>query len=503
MINLLPDTVLHFVLAASFWIIASLDLSTSLNLFALFPVVTIIAFISILYRALLTVKTRGVFRILLYFAHATSAWTLFGQLQSFYSYYKLVNLNFQLPYSIPYLEFTLQWQYLSIALSIILLYTAFLTFLASLKFVTAWEDKLKVLFSSIFLGQVKALVQVCTGLNMGFSLLLLYLVITGALGFRGANLDVTEGFTISWWFPLLEFAVRTIPLTGLIPLLIKPTSNFHKLISFISIIVAFYVVFVTGRRALLFFIVSLIYCFSLFIPSIIKLRLHNPFKNIVLALVSSTIVSQLTTAFQYMRTVRLVEVNPSVILDTVRLLYSDPDLLQKVADRTQQNLVARPLVHTSFAIILQQGSQADYLLFNDLVGSFLYSFPSVLVPFKSDLVISKAFINEAIGSSTDLAVNLPLFSYVSFGLLGTFIYPVVQLLIYFLTLWACRKTFVQTGSIWLILLYGGFFTEMSTKGLPEGQSVELFRPVIELFAISLPFLFLSLFRNKKYISQKS
>lgn len=503
MIRIFPDTVLHFVLAVIFWIIASLDLSTSLNLFALFPVVTIIAFISILYRALLSVKSRGVFRFLLYFAHATALWTLFGQIQSFYSYYKLVNFNFQLTYSIQYLEFTLQWNYLSIALSIILLYTGFLSLLATLKLVTAWEDKLKVLFTSIFTRQAKALVHVSTGLNIGFSSLLLFLVLTGALGFRGANLDVAEGYTISWWLPLLGFAVQTIPLTGLISFFIKPTSNFHKFINYLSILIAFYVVFTIGRRSLIFFVVSLIYCFILFVPSIANLRRYNTVKNIVLALVLFTIVSQLTTAFQYMRSVGLVEVNPSVILDTLRQLYSNPDLLQSIADRTQENLVARPLVHTSFASILQQGSQADYILYDDLVGSFLYSFPSVLVPFKTDLVITKSFITEALGSSTDHAVNLPLYSYLSFGLLGTLIYPSVQVLIYLLMLWSCKKTVLQTGSLGLLLLYGGYFIKMSTQGLPEGQSVDLFRPVLEIFAISLLFIVVSLFRNKTYSLQKS
>lgn len=503
MIKIFPDTVLHFVLAASFWIIASLDLSTSLNLFALFPVVTIIAFSSILYRAILSVKIRGVFRFLLYFAHSTAAWSLFGQLQSFYSYYRIVNFNFQLPYSIQYIDFILQWNYLSFALSNILLYTAFLSLLATLKFVTVWEDKLKVLFSSIFIRQAKLLVHASTGLSICLSLLLTFLVLTGALGFQGANLDVAVGYTISWWSPVVAFAERTIPLTGLIPFLMKPTSNFHKLSSFLSIIVAFYVVFVTGRRALVFFVVSMIYCCIFFIPSIANLKQHISFRAIVLGLTLFTIVSQLTTAFQYIRTVGLVDVNPSVILDALRQLYSDPNLLEKIADSSQKNLVDRTLVHLSFAAILKYGSQVDFLFFDDLVGSFLYSFPSVIIPFKTDLVITKAFVSQALDYGTDHFVNLPLFAYLSFGLLGAFIYPAVQLVIYLSILWTCKKAIIQTGSLWLLYLYGGFFVNMSTKGLPEGQSVELFRPVLELFAISLLCIFASLFRTRRYGFQKS
>jgi len=503
MIKIFPDTVLHFVLAASFWIVASFDLSTSLNLFALFPVVTIIAFISILYRAILSVKTRGVFRFLLYFAHVTAAWTLLGQLQSFYSFYEIADFNFRLPYSMQYGEYILEWNYLGVALSIILLYTGFLSLLATLSLVTAWEDKLKILFSSIFIRQTKALSHESAGLNICFSLLYVFLVFTGALGFQRTNLDVAAGYTISWWSPVVALAEQTIPLTGLLPLLIKPASNFHKVTSSLTIMIAFYVNFVTGRRALVYFIVSLIYCFIFFIPSIANLKRHISVRTIVLVFALFTIVSQLTTAFQYIRTVGLVEVNPSLILDALRQFYSDPILFETIIDSSQKNLVERTLVHLSLAAILKYGSQADLLFLDDLVGSFLYSFPSVIVPFKNDLVITKAFVSQALDYGTDHFVNLPLYAYLSFGLLGMLVYPAVQLVIYLLMLWSCKKAVVQTGSLWLLFLYGGFFVNMSTKGLPEGQSVELFRPVLEFLAISLVFIFASLFRTRRYGFQKS
>ena len=164
------------------------------------------------------------------------------------------------------------------------------------------------------------------------------------------------------------------------------------------------------------------------------------------------------------------------------------ELLERVQDSQVGNYITRPLLHS----VLARLTQIDDLIFTgftDIHDSFLQSLPTLFVGSKTALYGSKALLVDATGINIDWISSPPTMSYLSFGIFGFFLYPLLYVTIYYLYSTLVFSILKLRYSTLILAIFFTFWLDTVIQGLPEGSTISYFRGfVIQSFVILLLFM---------------
>jgi hypothetical protein len=478
------DFILHGLLAIAFFLVG---LGGD---YLVFICICVAALLCLGHRVFRLLLIQGELRILLLAANMTGAWTLYGQCLSLLTFYK--TSHGQDDYS---KALSVEWPYLSYGLSLVFLYTA--TFILFSCINTIRRAEIMLYKSILDLVNTPRMLYLCSiaanNLNLLFIMFFSFLILSGGYGLRGAGTAI-DG-RLSWWAPIATIGLNSVTITA--PFSLNYNSRINRfIIPVLALAVAGYVAFLSGRRILLYFVIGTLFSNLILCPHIFRERIRFKTSTLFILLFSIFALDQLTEIFQYLRSVNLVTISPENILEVVSDYYSSSDILEINNEKISENLLTRSLLHINFHGVLNKLTilhiDAD---FRDLISSLTFSLPHFLAT-KTDRFTTSDAIGEIMGFSTDYMISPPLSAFVSFGLAGFVIYPLIQIFFLLLLLLIISFSIHKLRSPYLFFITVGYIVQLATSGFPDSTTHYFFRPVIEVFFITIPFFMASLFIKK-------
>lgn len=290
-----------------------------------------------------------------------------------------------------------------------------------------------------------------TLIRMSTTMLSAFLIATSFLnifGVRGlANNNQVAGDpsllqVLPWWFPVYALLFSVLPfLIAQCLLRHRTLLSVNSVVILLAISSGIYFNLLFGRRAVLIFLVTMIYSVLLFRKPSDLLRRLGAVRLMFLALLAPVVLSLLELVFSFLNIIRNLQgtaINPVILLTEFNDFLASRRLLEAAAERQELNLLARPLVLWPLAAAIKMsnlGMNNGYLYFKDLLHSFLWALPGPLFPYKQYFPRQEALLYSYFPfSSVDTADSPHLYSYASFGLFGILIYPIFIASIYILLL---------------------------------------------------------------------
>lgn len=456
------------------------------GIFLFYPVSCFFLFALVIARLFVLHARTNNLRYFYIMAYASVAWTVFGQLLSFSTFYSLNGFDLSLPYlpiGLPIGESLDLWQYLCKSLSLTFLYSSLFIFFSSTSFVREQEERITNSLIQLLTLNQRTLPRFCFAIGILCSSLLIFLVLKGVLGWRGAMNDRDIGYGLSWWVPFMELSMQLLPPISALPFSLSRTKALYRIAATVFFAIGAYVSFAIGRRSIVYYLFATIYSYIFYYRfangRLPKLSLA---KIIFLSLVIY-ILPKLLLFSQFLRTLNFSAIDLLSIFSSYETFIEDDTQIEMTLANQDLNYLSRPLLHSSLALILKLKS-FEFSYFTDLVDSFLMSLPSFIFPYKLDLLSSKTIVGNALGISLDWTSTPPTIAFVSFGLLGFIIYPLVQVSIFSLFVYSTYKLGFFSPSIKPnIIILSSFMISNLVQGFTEGNSVNLVRPFIVIFAV--------------------
>ena len=478
----------HFIFfIVSFVVLFSSYLAESISLFTLFTILLLglclrrlIAF----HRSIYTIKY---FTLIPY---TTFSWVLIGQTLSFFAYGQSNGFDQLLNYELGVGSGgSLDWIYLPLSMAYISLFCAFFSIFSAVPFVDVCEKKITlILLNSISLKSHKLLSQY-TWISYVCGVFLLFLVSAGLLGFKGTQVSATDpSSSQALWFPLVRISLSILAVIPVFIFKLERKQSFSHLFLIFALLVGIYVSFIIGRRVFIYQLILSLYSYvwiSLAVDN--KLPSFKP-KVLAISALALYITPQLMTFFQYIRTLKLTDLSLSSLYSRYLEFSQNLELLERVQDSQVSNYITRPLLHS----VLAQLTQIDDLIFTgftDIHDSFLQSLPTLFVGSKTALYGSKSLLVEATGINIDWISSPPTMSYLSFGILGFLLYPLLYVTIYYLYSTLVLSILKLRYSTLILAIFFTFWLDTVIQGMPEGSTISYFRGfVIQSFVILLLFM---------------
>jgi len=344
--------------------------------------------------------------------------------------------------------------------------------------------------------------------NFNSSVVLLFLSVFGLI-ISGLNLIVVRGLSedvqsdqgiLPWWYPLI------LIILSLFPVVIASCMNQdfrlvspRGLLVSVGIIVALYFAALEGRRSIVFLFVTLPLIWLLIFKPLFKLTTRTFAYALFLILVLWLLSPAISTIFDfinYARGLRGGSIDPSQFLTLFVDFLADPRSLSDASELSSENLAARPLVLWPLAASITMainGLNSDYLYFQDIVNSFLNSLPRFIIPFKAQLFLQENLLYTYFPfSNIDTADSPYLYAFVSFGILGIVIYPLLIGLLYWTFLHIATSSIEMLTGIPAFISSALAFTTVTSFAIVSygeistSQLIRLFLlPAAAIFIISI------------------
>jgi hypothetical protein len=415
-------------------------------------------------------------------SYASVAWTVFGQLLSFRAFYSLNGFDLSLPY-LPIGESLDLWQYLCKSLSLTFLYSSLFILFSSTSFVREQEVRFTNSLVQLLTLKQRTLPRLSFVIGILCSSLLIFLVLKGVLGWRGNMNDRDIGYGLSWWVPFMELSLQLLPPISALPFSLDRTKIFYRIAATVFFTVGAYVAFAIGRRSIVYYLFAVIYSYIFYyrlvngwLPKLSLARI------IVLSLVFY-ILPKLLLFSQFLRVLNFSTIDLWSISSSYEAFIEDNAQIEMALAGQELNYLSRPLLHSSLALVLKLKS-FEFSYFSDLVDSFLMSLPSFIFPYKVGLLSSKTVVGNVLGISSDWISTPPTIAFVSFGLPGFIIYPFFQVYSFSLFIFFTYRLGLVSASVKpSIIIFSSFMIGNLVQGFTEGNSVNLIRPFVVLFAV--------------------
>ncbi|MCT0200791.1 hypothetical protein KQ313_14045 [Synechococcus sp. CS-1325] len=288
------------------------------------------------------------------------------------------------------------------------------------------------------------------------SLSLFMIAFLGLFSIRGLGEEyLSDQGILPWWYVLIVFFI------GLLPLLVSQVAaklrsffSFPCFTLFFGFIVGLYYNSLTGRFALLSFILLIPFCWVAIQSPLLR---FNSRQLTFLSIIAVTILALLPFVNFFFAFINVIRSNRGLYTDPFVLIASfvdfvaSPSTVTTAIERSAENLTARPLILWPLAATIGMtinGGHSGYLYFDELINSALNSLPRFIYPFKSTLLLQEQLLYHHFPfASVDTADSPYLYSFASFGIVGSFIYPLVICLIY--SLFLNFIVFTSMLSFWL------------------------------------------------------
>jgi hypothetical protein len=317
------------------------------------------------------------------------------------------------------------------------------------------------------------------------SLFLISLSFSNLFSIRGLSSDVQDDpARLPWWYGPTLFLISLLPL-----LVVKVLANSKSIyspkfvIGLLGFLVGIYFASINDRRALLTFTLSTIFSWIVICDPPLELNKKSLSRLFIFASLAILILPHVQTLFTFINYIRYDQglyTNPILFVSSYLDFISSPNLVQVIEGQTTLNLSTRPLVLWPLAASIKMsllGLNNGYLYFQDIINSTLNSLPRFVFQNKSQLLLQEALLYSYFPfSDVDTADSPALYSFASFWLFGSLLYPLFILTLYLaflrfaifvshLTSWYVPSIFSLSP---LVIFATNSYPELGTTGLIRG-----------------------------------
>ncbi|WP_413747072.1 hypothetical protein [Synechococcus sp. MIT S9507] len=406
-------------------------------------------------------------------AYTTFSWTLIGQILSFFAFCQINGFNQLLNYQLG--GKVVEWTFLSLSMAYVCAFCGFFSLFSLLPFVDKCEKEITSFMLRSISFNSRRLQKQFARISYLCGAFLFFLISTGLLGFKGTQVDAAySSGSQALWYPLVRLSLAILAVLPVFIFKLIEKKWFKHLFLIISFLIGIYVSFTIGRRA---FIYQLILCFYSYIW--VCLAVDNKLPSIkprvlLMSGLGIYFIPKLLTFFQYIRTLKLTDLSLSNLYSLYLQFNQNKELLAQIENSQALNYVTRPLLHSVLAR-LTKIDNLNFTGFVDLHHSFQYSLPTFLVGSKSALYGSKAQLVNAIGIDADWISSPPTMSYLSFGILGLLVYPLLYVGIYYLYSTSVLSILKAKFSSLILIIFFTFWLDNVVQGMPEGTTISYLR----------------------------
>lgn len=323
----------------------------------------------------------------------------------------------------------------------------------------------------------------------------LLLLASGYFGYRGYNVEgYAEGY-VAWYIPffsMMIWAQVAFNALFLIRINIEKRNRFYYLFFITSVSLTTFILSMMGRRELITVVVLSLFWYIFFSGAIPRVNI----KIIIIAIIIGPILFQAFLVFNFIRGSEIESsfIKDASIVDIVQVAYVqfNTNSTNKAEEqlRTAQNLATRPLVLNPLARAQSLPTKGKEFLFGEnLLNSFIWAVPRILFKDKSDYLVLEDLMNRnfPIGN-VDTSNSAYLDSYLDYGWLGIFIYPLVLAF-----LWCIALLLINYSKLapMFSLVYATVFIQLFILQIGESSMIQWFCTIRDSILIFPIFIVIS------------
>jgi len=271
------------------------------------------------------------------------------------------------------------------------------------------------------------------------SILLLAVSFLNLYSVRGlsADLGVQEG-TLPWWYTAIQFTLSLWPILIAINLVsLRSVFLARPVALLLGLPAGAYFSSLKGRSALIAYVASIAYSWILIKNPSLEINRKSLFRIFIIVVIALTLLPIIQSVFIFINVIREdrgLYTNPILLFSAFVSFVNSPLEVADATVKTTENLVSRPLILWPLAASIKMdslGLNNGFILFQDIVNSFLNSLPRFIFPDKDQLLLAEDLLYRFFPfSGVDTADSPYLFAFTSFWFIGAIIYPFLIFLVY-------------------------------------------------------------------------